>query len=207
MESNKIFNLLDKAIEILDRCWKGYKPVAGVKPYEAGSCEKEMATQSDMSEIEEVISMLDKAINFYDPSQARDESGKWSGSGGGSSGKTAEDGYVAGFKNMVKIAEEDAKGYKKDKKMRKIAGGLAPLIDSKKIPILEKYGISIEKQGKDYRWTENNIKAVKDYISSKEKGLGINFYDPSQERDSSGKWSGSGGMSPDKGSPSGRSSV
>lgn len=83
MENNKIFDLLDKAIQILDRCWKGYKPVAGVKPYEAGSCEKEMATQSDMSEIEEVIAMLDKAINFYDPSQARDESGKWSGSGGG----------------------------------------------------------------------------------------------------------------------------
>ena len=83
MENNKIFNLLDKAIQILDRCWKGYKPVAGVKPYEAGSCEKEMATQSDMSEIEEVIAMLDKAINFYDPSQDRDASGKWSGSGGG----------------------------------------------------------------------------------------------------------------------------
>jgi hypothetical protein len=66
MESNKIFNLLDKAIQILDRCWKGYKPVAGVKPYEAGSCEKEMATQSDMSEIEEVIAMLDKAIEDYD---------------------------------------------------------------------------------------------------------------------------------------------
>ena len=70
---------------------------------------------------------------------------------------------------MVKIAEEDAKGYKKDKKMKKIAGGLAPAIDSKDIPILEKYGISIEKQGKDYRWTENNIKAVKDYIASKSK--------------------------------------
>ena len=66
MESNKIFDLLDKAIQILDRCWKGYKPVAGVKPYEAGSCEKEMATQSDMSEIEEVIAMLDKAIEDYD---------------------------------------------------------------------------------------------------------------------------------------------
>jgi hypothetical protein len=334
MENNKIFNLLDKAIDILERCWKGYKPVAGVKPYEAGSCEKEMATQSDMSKIEEVIAMLDKAINFYDPTQARDESGrwasgageygsnksgtsfvtdaqeqiltnktdvikviqdhheralknvtsedeepavsdaldrvesvmeaidqarqeqpqkfyeilgrasdkvqaisrqigkssskavsqnagyfenladaineiagvwsektsdtwnrkgfeiikkldkliefydpsqerdasgKWSGSGGGSSGKTAGDGYVAGFKNMVKIAEEDAKGYKKDKKMKKIAGGLAPAINSKHIPILEKYGISIEKQGKDYRWTENNIQAVKDYIASKEK--------------------------------------
>jgi hypothetical protein len=66
MENNKIFNLLDKAIEILDRCWKGYRPVAGVKPYEAGSCEKAMATQSDMSEIEEAISILDKAIEGYD---------------------------------------------------------------------------------------------------------------------------------------------
>ena len=82
MENNKIFNLLDKAIQILDRCWKGYKPVAGVKPYEAGSCEKEMATQSDMSEIEEVIAMLDKAINFYDPTQARDESGRLAGGAG-----------------------------------------------------------------------------------------------------------------------------
>jgi len=71
---DKIFNLVDKAIQLLDRCWKGYKPVAGVKPYEAGSCEREMATQSDMSEIEEVIEMLDKAINFYDPSSTRDSS-------------------------------------------------------------------------------------------------------------------------------------
>jgi hypothetical protein len=83
MENNKIFNLLDKAIDILERCWKGYKPVAGVKPYEAGSCEKEMATQSDMSEIEEVISMLDKAIEFYNPSQPRDENGRWGGGAGG----------------------------------------------------------------------------------------------------------------------------
>jgi len=82
---DKIFNLLDKAIQILDRCWKGYKPVAGVKPYEAGSCEREMATQSDMSEIEEVIEMLDKLIEFYDPSQARDSSGKWGGGGAGGS--------------------------------------------------------------------------------------------------------------------------
>lgn len=81
MENNKVLSLLDKAIEILGRCWEGYKPVAGVKPYEAGSCEKKMATQSDMSEIEEVISMLGKAIKFYDPSQDRDASGKWSGSG------------------------------------------------------------------------------------------------------------------------------
>jgi len=66
MESNKIFNLLDKAIQILGRCWDGYKPVSGVKPYEAGSCEKEMATQSDFKEIQEVIDMLDKAIEAYD---------------------------------------------------------------------------------------------------------------------------------------------
>ena len=90
MENNKVLSLLDKAIEILGRCWEGYKPVAGVKPYEAGSCEKEMATQSDMGEIEEVISMLDKAINFYDPSQERDASGKWSGSGGGSGGGASD---------------------------------------------------------------------------------------------------------------------
>jgi len=82
MENNKIFNLLDKAIQILGRCWDGYKPVSGVKPYEAGSCEKEMATQSDLKEIQEVIDMLDKAIQFYDPNQPRDASGRW-GSGGG----------------------------------------------------------------------------------------------------------------------------
>ena len=178
MENNKIFNLLDKAIQILGRCWDGYKPVSGVKPYEAGSCEKEMATQSDLKEIQKVIDMLDRAIQFYDPNQPRDASGRWGGGGGGggaksdgdaSSSKAGGDGYVAGFKNMVKIAEEDAKGYKKDKKMKKIAGGLAPAIDSKAIPILNKYGISIEKQGKDYRWTEKNIQAVKDYIASKEK--------------------------------------
>ena len=86
MENNKIFNLLDKAIQILDRCWQGYKPVAGVKPYEAGSCEKEMATQSDLNQIQKVIDMLDKAIQFYDPNQPRDASGRWGGGGGGSGG-------------------------------------------------------------------------------------------------------------------------
>ena len=50
------------------------------------------------------------------------------------------------------------------------------------------------------------LKSINERIKSKEKGLGINFYDPSQERDASGKWSGSGGgMAPDKGSPSGGS--
>ena len=90
MENNKIFNLLDKAIQILGRCWDGYKPVAGVKPYEAGSCEKEMATQSDLNEIQEVIDMLDKAIQFFDPNQPRDASGRWGGGGGGvASGKAS----------------------------------------------------------------------------------------------------------------------
>jgi hypothetical protein len=123
MENNKIFDLLDKAIQILDRCWKGYKPVAGVKPYDAGSCEKEMATQSDMSEIEEVIAMLDKAIKFYDPSQTRDESGKWSGSGGGS-GKIGDpsndDPYLGGgipellasAEKRLKVLKEKGEGYK-----------------------------------------------------------------------------------------------
>jgi len=100
MENNKIFNLLDKAIDILERCWEGYKPVAGVKPYEAGSCEKEMATQSDMSEIEEVISMLDKAIKFYDPSQTRDESGKWAGGSGGEGSGKASGGVVSDEKTQ-----------------------------------------------------------------------------------------------------------
>jgi len=36
------------------------------------------------SKAQEIIEKLDALINFYDPSQARDESGKWSGSGGGS---------------------------------------------------------------------------------------------------------------------------
>ena len=103
MESNKIFNLLDKAIQMLDRCWEGYKPVAGVKPYEAGSCEKEMATQSDMSEVEEVIAMLDKAIKFYDPSQDRDESGKWSGSGGGGEGSGKASGGVVSDEKTQEI--------------------------------------------------------------------------------------------------------
>jgi hypothetical protein len=112
MENNKIFNLLDKAIEILDRCWKGYRPVAGVKPYEAGSCEKEMATQSDMSEIEEVIAMLDKAIAFYDPSQERDSSGKWAGGGGGSSSEQVErstDGMDSESAKQQKYADKKAK--------------------------------------------------------------------------------------------------
>jgi hypothetical protein len=110
MESNKIFNLLDKAIDILERCWKGYKPVAGVKPYEAGSCEKEMTTQSDMSKIEEVIAMLDKAINFYDPSQERDASGKWSGSGsGGEAGEGSGGGNLPAEKVSENINEKVSK--------------------------------------------------------------------------------------------------
>jgi tetratricopeptide (TPR) repeat protein len=64
------------------RCWEGYEPVAGVPAYEKGSCQKKM------EEVQEVIGMLDKAINFYDPSQERDESGKWSGSGGSSDGSS-----------------------------------------------------------------------------------------------------------------------
>ena len=91
MENNKIFNLLDKAIQILGRCWDGYKPVAGVKPYEAGSCEKEMATQSDLNQIQKVIDMLDKAIQFYDPNQPRDASGRWGGGGGGAGGSSANE--------------------------------------------------------------------------------------------------------------------
>jgi tetratricopeptide (TPR) repeat protein len=58
------------------RCWEGYEPVAGVPAYEKGSCQKKM------EEIQEVIGMLDKAINFYDPTQARDESGRWAGGAG-----------------------------------------------------------------------------------------------------------------------------
>lgn len=65
------------------RCWEGYKPVAGMKANEKGSCEKEMATQSDLNEIQEVIGMLDKAIEFYNPSQPRDENGRWGGGAGG----------------------------------------------------------------------------------------------------------------------------
>ena len=173
MESNKIFNLLDKAIQILDRCWEGYKPVAGVKPYEAGSCEKEMATQSDMGEIEEVIAMLDKAIKFYDPSQDRDESGKWSGSGGGS-GKIGDP------------SNDDPY----------LGGGIPELLAS-----AEKRLKSLKDKGEGYKAAvlEGQIdvlKSINERIKSKEKGLSINFYDPSQDRDASGKWSGGGGNLP-----------
>ena len=65
------------------RCWEGYKPVAGMKANEKGSCEKEMATQSDLKEIQEVIGMLDKAIQFFDPNQPRDANGRWGGGGTG----------------------------------------------------------------------------------------------------------------------------
>ena len=37
-----------------------------------------------MSNLEKLLKNLDELISFYDPSQSRDESGKWSGSGGGS---------------------------------------------------------------------------------------------------------------------------
>jgi hypothetical protein len=172
MENNKIFDLLDKAIQMLDRCWEGYKPVAGVKPYEEGSCEKEMATQSDMGEIEEVISMLDKAIKFYDPSQTRDESGKWSGSGGGS-GKIGDpsndDPYLGGgipellasAEKRLKVLKDKGEGYK--------AAVLEGQIDV--------------------------LKSINEKIKNKEKGYFNEFYDPSQERDSSGKWTGGGGGS------------
>jgi hypothetical protein len=108
MENNKIFNLLDKAIDILERCWKGYKPVAGVKPYEAGSCEKEMTTQSDMSKIEEVIAMLDKAINFYDPNQARDESGRWAGGAGEYGSNKSGNSFVTDSQEQMLTSKEGA---------------------------------------------------------------------------------------------------
>jgi tetratricopeptide (TPR) repeat protein len=86
------------------RCWEGYSPVAGVKPYEKGSCEK------DMSEVREVITMLDKAINFYDPSQDRDASGKWSGSGGsGGSGASSSGGNLPAEKVSENINEKVSK--------------------------------------------------------------------------------------------------
>lgn len=172
MENNKVLNLLDKAIEILDRCWEGYKPVAGVKPYEAGSCEKKMATQSDMGEIEEVISMLDKAIKFYDPSQARDESGKWSGSGG-DSGKIGDP------------SNDDPY----------LGGGIPELIVS-----AEKRLKSLKEKGEGYKAAvlEGQIdvlKSINERIKSKEKGLSINFYEPTQPRDERGRWDGgSGGL-------------
>jgi len=66
------------------RCWEGYEPVAGVPAYEKGSCQKKM------EEVQEVIGMLDKAINFYDPSQIRDERGRWGDGGNSSSSKNPQ---------------------------------------------------------------------------------------------------------------------
>jgi hypothetical protein len=86
------------------RCWEGYEPVAGMKPYESGSCQKKM------EEIQEVIGMLDKAINFYDPSQDRDESGKWSGSGSSvGAGKSSGGGNLPAEKVSENINEKVSK--------------------------------------------------------------------------------------------------
>jgi hypothetical protein len=71
-----------------------------MKANEKGSCEKEMATQSDLNEIQKVIDMLDKAIQFFDPNQPRDASGRWVGGGssvgGTSANETIKDRYDEG---------------------------------------------------------------------------------------------------------------
>jgi hypothetical protein len=89
------------------RCWEGYEPVDGTKPYESGSCQKKMSTQSDMNEIQEVISMLDKAINFYDPSQARDSSGKWGSSGGNYGSNKSGTSYVTDDQEQILTNQQD----------------------------------------------------------------------------------------------------
>jgi hypothetical protein len=230
MESNKIFNLLDKAIDILERCWKGYKPVAGVKPYEAGSCEKEMATQSDMSEIEEVIAMLDKAINFYDPTQARDESGRWAGGGGGASSDTQGNSYGDDAEEKVpsgNLGDEIQQRYDErltnmkrgavtqehhneilkteiaSKEVLPLAyegiGGLQKIQDALMYESLKPKGQADSYKVKVLKWAEREIESI--YKDNDVKGFEIikkldkliEFYDPSQDRDESGKWSGSGG--------------
>lgn len=47
-----------------------------------------------MSNLQKLLKKLDELINFYDPSQARDESGRWSGSGGSSIVDRYEKGVV-----------------------------------------------------------------------------------------------------------------
>jgi len=63
-----------------------------------------------MSNLEKVLKKLDELISFYDPSQPRDESGKWSGSGGESSGKRS---YGTSF-----ISEQEAGKLKTQEKTR-----------------------------------------------------------------------------------------
>lgn len=247
MENNKIFNLLDKAIQILDRCWEGYKPVAGVKPYEAGSCEKEMATQSDMSEIEEVIAMLDKAINFYDPSQARDESGRWAGGAGeygsnksGTSFVTdaqeqiltnktdviqvIQDHHERALKNVTGEDDEpaisdaldrvesvmeaiDQARQEQPQKFYEILGRASDKVQSISRQIGKSSSKAVSQNAGYFENLADAINEIAGVWSDKtsdtwyRKGFEIikkldkliEFYDPSQDRDESGKWSGSGG--------------
>lgn len=250
MENNKVLSLLDKAIEILGRCWEGYKPVAGVKPYEAGSCEKEMATQSDMSEIEEVIAMLDKAINFYDPTQARDESGRWAGGAGeygsNKSGnsfvtdsqeqmltskegaiKVIQDHHERALKNVTSEDEEPAVSDALDRvdsvmeaidqarqdqphKFYEILGRASNKISSISKGLSKSSSKEVSRNADYFETLADAINEIAEVYSNNtydtwyRKGFEIikkldkliEFYDPSQDRDASGKWSGSGAMSP-----------
>ena len=247
MENNKVLSLLDKAIEILGRCWEGYKPVAGVKPYEAGSCEKEMATQSDMGEIEEVISMLDKAINFYDPTQARDESGRWAGGAGeygsnksGTSFVTdaqeqiltnktdviqvIQDHHERALKNVTGEDDEPAISDALDRvesvmeaivqarqeqpqKFYEILGRASDKVQYISRQIGKSSSKAVSQNAGYFENLADAINEIAGVWSDKtsdtwnRKGFEIikkldkliEFYDPSQDRDESGKWSGSGG--------------
>ena len=222
------------------RCWEGYSPVAGVKPYEKGSCEK------DMSEVQEVIAMLNKAIEFYDPSQARDESGRWAGGAGeygsNKSGnsfvtdsqeqmltskegaiKVIEDHHERALKNVTAEDEEPAVSDALDRvdsvmeaidqarqdqphKFYEILGKASDKISSISKGLSKSSSKEVSRNADYFETLADAINEIAEVYSNNtydtwyRKGFEaikkldklIEFYDPSQERDESGKWSGSG---------------
>ena len=140
-------------------------------------------------------------IDFYDPSQKRDESGKWTG-GGGIDEATGlnknQDGTVTVYHHTSKKnAEEISKTGK-----LKSAGEPDVYVTTQKSPDTG-YGdtsIEIRIDPSKLILDDEFPSGRKDYRINTEKQSGkvsvtTNFYDPSQKRDDSGKWTGSGGSS------------
>lgn len=135
-----------------------------------------------------------QAINFYDSSQPRDESGKWSG--GGIDKTTGlnknQDGTVTVYHHTSK---ENAEEIKKTGKL-KSAGEPDVYVTTQKSPDTG-YGdtsVEIHIDPSKLILDDEFPSGRKDYRINTEKQSGkisikTNFYDPSQPRDESGKWS------------------
>ena len=142
--------------------------------------------------------IFEVATFAYDPSQERDDSGRWSG--GGIDKATGlnknQDGTVTVYHHTSK---ENAEEIKKTGKL-KSAGEPDVYVTTQKSPDTG-YGdtsVEIRIDPSKLILDDEFPSGRKDYRINTEKQSGkisikTNFYDPNQERDASGKWTGGGG--------------